>query len=102
MSEILDRYRSIATTFGARIAGITAGQWDETTPCSEWNVRDLLNHVIGGGHMFTAGLRGQAMGDGAPPDFVTQAGHTRAYHDAIDGVSSGPFRRGAPRRSRAA
>ena len=30
------------------VAGIRDGQWDAPTPCSEWNVRQLLNHVVYG------------------------------------------------------
>jgi uncharacterized protein (TIGR03086 family) len=30
------------------VAGIGAGQWDDPTPCTDWNVRQLLNHVIYG------------------------------------------------------
>lgn len=60
MSEILDRYRSIATTFGARIAGVTAGQWDAATPCSEWTVRDLVTHVVNTNRRILANATGEA------------------------------------------
>jgi uncharacterized protein (TIGR03086 family) len=47
------------------VEGTREDQLDEPTPCSEWKVRDLLNHVIGGGHMFAAGLRGEPVGAGS-------------------------------------
>jgi uncharacterized protein (TIGR03086 family) len=28
-------------------AGVAAGQWDAPTPCTDWSVRDLVNHVTG-------------------------------------------------------
>jgi uncharacterized protein (TIGR03086 family) len=30
------------------VAGIDAGQWSAPTPCAEWDVRSLLNHVVAG------------------------------------------------------
>jgi uncharacterized protein (TIGR03086 family) len=32
-------------TFDARVRSIRPDQWAAATPCSEWNVRDLVNHV---------------------------------------------------------
>ena len=31
--------------FGRRVHQISAGQWHDRTPCSEWDVRVLVNHV---------------------------------------------------------
>jgi uncharacterized protein (TIGR03086 family) len=30
------------------VAGISADQWSAPTPCADWNVRELLNHVVAG------------------------------------------------------
>ena len=30
------------------VAGIAAGQWTNPTPCTDWNVRALVNHVVVG------------------------------------------------------
>ncbi len=30
-----------------RVAAVDADDWDRPTPCSEWSVRDLVNHVVG-------------------------------------------------------
>lgn len=30
---------------GAKVAAIGDGQWSNETPCSEWNVRDLVTHM---------------------------------------------------------
>ncbi|MGE0878222.1 MAG: TIGR03086 family metal-binding protein [Acidimicrobiia bacterium] len=61
---------------------------DWTTPCSQWNVRDLLNHVTGGGHMFAAGLRGDAIEIPAGPVDLLGDDHRRAFHSAIDAFST--------------
>jgi uncharacterized protein (TIGR03086 family) len=70
------------------VDGTGADQLDSQTPCSEWKVRDLLNHVIGGGHMFAAGLRGETFEGGAtPPDFVGND-HRAAFQTSMDGFSA--------------
>ncbi|HEX9337580.1 MAG TPA: TIGR03086 family metal-binding protein [Pseudonocardiaceae bacterium] len=40
------------------IAGVRPEQWDAPTPCIEWTVRELVDHVVGGDRLFTAALRG--------------------------------------------
>lgn len=32
----------------ATVAGIGEDQWDRPTPCTEWNVRELVGHVVAG------------------------------------------------------
>jgi len=32
--------------FGARVSQIGDGQWEAGTPATEWNVRDLVSHVV--------------------------------------------------------
>ena len=39
--EALDATRAI-------VAGVGALDWDAPTPCADWNVRELLNHVVAG------------------------------------------------------
>ncbi|MDQ3756354.1 MAG: TIGR03086 family metal-binding protein [Actinomycetota bacterium] len=46
-------------SMGRIIAGVRQEQFDNPTPCSEWSVRDLLNHVIGGNHFFAAIAAGE-------------------------------------------
>jgi uncharacterized protein (TIGR03086 family) len=31
--------------FGARVHEVPAAAWDAATPCTDWSVRDLVNHV---------------------------------------------------------
>jgi uncharacterized protein (TIGR03086 family) len=42
------------------VAGIKPDQLGDATPCTEWTVRDVLNHVIGTTQMFTARARGES------------------------------------------
>lgn len=45
---------------------LTADDRTAQTPCTEWTVDDLLEHVCQGGQMVAGGLRGQAPPDDAP------------------------------------
>jgi uncharacterized protein (TIGR03086 family) len=45
------------------IAGVRADQFDDKTPCAEWTVRDLLDHMIG----VVAGLGSAAAGKPPSP-----------------------------------
>jgi hypothetical protein len=44
---------------GQLVAGVRDEQWLDPTPCPDWNVRDLVNHIIGGNRMFAGILRGE-------------------------------------------
>jgi uncharacterized protein (TIGR03086 family) len=33
--------------FGQRLQQVDGAQWDAPTPCADWNVRTLVNHVVG-------------------------------------------------------
>jgi uncharacterized protein (TIGR03086 family) len=46
---------------GELIAGIGSHQWMAPTPCTEWNVRDVINHLVGMNLVFAALLDGRAM-----------------------------------------
>jgi len=42
---LVDRYRRASIRFGDLVHLIRDEQWDLPTPCVDWTVRDLLNHV---------------------------------------------------------
>ena len=44
---------------GRLIAAVPAGKWADPTPCPEWNVRDLVAHLVTGNYLFTSALRGE-------------------------------------------
>src|SRR3954451_6730312 len=46
-----------------RIVGsIGDDDWSAKTPCAEWDVRDVLNHTVGGMRIFAAELTGRSPG----------------------------------------
>jgi uncharacterized protein (TIGR03086 family) len=46
-------------TLRGLVAGTEPEQLSSPTPCANWNVRALINHFVGGGHMFAAAFRGE-------------------------------------------
>jgi uncharacterized protein (TIGR03086 family) len=48
---IIERYLTAAAGFEARLRTIREGQWTSPTPCTEWNVRQLVNHVVWGNRL---------------------------------------------------
>ena len=46
---------------GRLVAAVTEEQWALPTPCSDWTVRQLVNHVVGGNRLFTRVLSGEPL-----------------------------------------
>lgn len=44
--ELLAAHGAALTTFGQLTSRIGESDWEAPTPCAEWTVRDLLNHVV--------------------------------------------------------
>jgi uncharacterized protein (TIGR03086 family) len=39
-------HRRAVSEFGARVQAVADDQWELPTPCSDWNVRQLVNHLV--------------------------------------------------------
>jgi uncharacterized protein (TIGR03086 family) len=61
--ELAELYRRAVDSWTARVAAIPADGWDGPTPCSEWTVRDLVNHVVGEDAWTVPLMRGATMAD---------------------------------------
>jgi uncharacterized protein (TIGR03086 family) len=76
------------------IGSTRADQLSNPTPCDKWIVRDLINHFVGGGHMFAMAYRGEAMPDmhGEIPDMVgpDPAASARAARADFDSALAQP------------
>ena len=45
MSDIADRYRTLAARFSDTVADVPPERWDDQSPCSEWSARQVVDHV---------------------------------------------------------
>ena len=75
MTDISERYRRLSDAFAATVAAVPADGWDAPTPCNDWTVRDLVNHVASTPAMFF-GFIGQdppVIPDGDPAAAFTAA-----------------------------
>ena len=60
----MDPVTALTATFdhtGAVLAGVAADQWDDTTPCAEWDVRALAAHTTGVVENMGRGARGEEL-----------------------------------------
>ncbi|MFG2714623.1 TIGR03086 family metal-binding protein [Streptomyces goshikiensis] len=44
---LLEQHAAALRLFGERVRAVGDDQWDLPTPCTEWSVRALVNHVTG-------------------------------------------------------
>jgi uncharacterized protein (TIGR03086 family) len=76
---------------GRLVDGVRDDQWSAPTPCTEWTVRDLVNHLVGMNLVFTALLTDQA-----PPERGSDrlgddpVGAYRTSGDALVAACSAP------------
>ena len=80
--------QAIAST-RAVLAGVASEQMTADKPCAAWKVSDLINHVVGAQHFFTAGVTG-ASPAGSDTDF--SAGDYMAAFDDASGSCIDAFR----------
>jgi uncharacterized protein (TIGR03086 family) len=45
MSELLTLFQRAADGFARHVHAVAGGQWHDPTPCTDWDVRMLVNHV---------------------------------------------------------
>jgi uncharacterized protein (TIGR03086 family) len=68
VSEIAERYARVAAGFTTRLEGVEDEGWARGTPCTEWDIRDLVAHVVRTHRAVVARV------DGEEPEDVDVAG----------------------------
>ena len=97
MEKVLDRV-------GTVIDAVEPSQLDNATLCTEWTVRDAINHVVGGATMFAECVEqgsvpddrlGQLMGGDNLGDDYKGAYHAASYCGGVvlHSAARGPWRR---------
>ena len=56
--DIVELYERALDQAGQIVAGVSPDQFGLPTPCSEWDVRTLLEHVVGGNWNSAAAAEG--------------------------------------------
>ena len=82
----LTQLEQLGPHLGGVVAGITPDQLDRPTPCAEFTVRGVLEHMIGGATAFAAAYRGQPP---AEPDVSDPlAGFGPALGDLVAAITA--------------
>ena len=105
MPNPVDLYQQAIARAKEVVAEVKQEQLDYTTPCAEWNVHSLINHLIGGAELAAAGLLGNpsTLTPGkAESSYISEnsAGKlSQAYQIESDGVLDAAAKPGALERS---
>jgi uncharacterized protein (TIGR03086 family) len=58
VDDLIDRFVLSSTEFQEKLRRVRPDQWASPTPCTEWNVRDLVNHMAQGNRNYVMLLEG--------------------------------------------
>ena len=86
-ADLLDLYRRASQWTAEKVAG--ARDLEAATPCPEWRVRDLLNHMLDTQRYFAGAARGEdaSLPAPSPPSLLTDdpsADFDRATGEVVD------------------
>jgi uncharacterized protein (TIGR03086 family) len=69
-TTVVSRIKQALDMTARTVDRITDAQWSAPTPCDDWDVRDVLNHTVGGMRIFTAQLTGKDPGADQEADWL--------------------------------
>ncbi len=61
--DVVVAYDRVSAALEKMIGGVRPEQWSAPSPCTDWDVRILVNHVVTGTLVFVANIRGDAQPD---------------------------------------
>ncbi len=94
MADIAQLHRRALDETRTVVAGVRRDQWDNATPCADWDVQELLNHLVSGNFWAAAlgagdtiddvgdRLHGDVLGDDALVAYDTSAKLAAATFEA--------------------
>jgi len=83
--DLVGAHGTVLSILGTLVDGIRDDQWQAQTPCSEWNVRQLMTHIVTGNERWAAAADGRpldvggAIGEGMP-----EAAIKARYHESSE------------------
>ena len=80
MSEAIDRFKKIESTFDAKVQAAPAASWSNQSPCAEWKARDVVVHVANNFRRLSGGTLPEVTAD------EDIAAAWKASHDAMIGM----------------
>jgi uncharacterized protein (TIGR03086 family) len=83
-----DQTRTALSGLATLVHATSASQLDNATPCQKWAVRDLLNHVVGGGYMFATCVAGGTVDPSNAPGDLLGDDHAAAFDGAVAAFES--------------
>ena len=86
-SDLLDNYEAASEWSAAKVAGAVT-KLENATPCDDWDVRTLMNHMLDTSHYFAGSARGEDVHppSPAPPPLLSDdpvADFTEARADIV-------------------
>lgn len=100
MTDLATLFTRAIGRFGERVAAVPDGAWSDPTPCADWDVRELVNHVtneqlwaphlVAGETLDQVGDRydGDVLGDDPVAAFRRSAGGSVAAFGAADDLEA--------------
>jgi uncharacterized protein (TIGR03086 family) len=87
--DSLDQLSNAVAETGRLVSGIADDQWNNATPCTEWDVRDLVGHLVDGSRrlvdVLAAGTAPPAR-PSRPPASVLTDDPVRDFYQASDAL----------------
>jgi uncharacterized protein (TIGR03086 family) len=94
MAHIRKLHQRALDAFGEKVMAVREDQWHEPTPCTEWDVRMLVNHLVSESRWMPPLLAGKKIadvGDTLDGDLLgkdPKQAWNEAAHEASDAVQS--------------